>query len=154
EAFDDPVQRRPWLEPCQPLEAPGGAYITRRKHIQAPEPTQEHEVGAPWADPRVPGQGASGLCAAHGQEALLRQVPRFDRRGDAVKRLGLPATEPAGSQLIDRSVGHHAGIWERVEEPAVVFDGLPETLHYAAHGGHAGIQAQLLEGDDVAERLE
>ena len=56
EALDDATDRRPKSQAHQRVEAPRGADIARREHVDTPEATQQHQSGATGTDARQLGQ--------------------------------------------------------------------------------------------------
>jgi hypothetical protein len=68
--------------------------------------------------------------------------------------LGLAGAQAALPQRREASSSDGLGRRERVESAGAVLEMLPEAFDQPSHDGQAGVQAQLLEGHYVRERLE
>ena len=58
EALDGSIERRSWFEVQQVTQPTRDADIPRRKHVEAPEASQQHDAGSPWAYARQLGEGS------------------------------------------------------------------------------------------------
>ena len=154
EALDAAGERCGRPKAHQRAEPAHGPDIPRREHVEATEATQQHQAGAPGTDARQLDERPECIVRVHARDPAFGQLTGRDRPGQMAERLGLPGAQAALPQRLEASLGDGLSRRKRMEAMATLLEVRAKALDESAHDGYPGIQAQLLEGHHVGERLE
>ena len=154
EAFDAAAERHARFELQKRAQPAFGADVSRRKHVEPPQTTQQHEPCAPRPDARQLDQGPQRIAARHAGDPFFSQFARFDRPAQSLQRFSLACAQAACAQRLPGRPGNCTSGRECMEPPAGVLVRLAKALDHSSDDGHACLQAHLLERHHVHERLE
>lgn len=154
EALNDTVERRSRLHMGEPAQHARRADVPRRKYVEAPEPTQQHERGAPRADPRQVLQELERVVRGHAFNTFLVQFTRLDYSGEMMQRFSFPRAQATPTQRRHTRICDGLGRRKRMEAAPIVLQRFTEAFDQIAYDGHTRFQAQLLKRHDVGKCLE